>query len=266
MAFNNSQNNSREGTNVNTKGLSFFNSVGFEKSALLVGYWNSLISIKMHPALDPSKQTETKKFNYDQVISTALTIEKAFILATKIEKDILPAIINNEQKSVAVPVGADSLLLVSTGKDLTGAIAPYLAIHKSLNQKTKLPELSMYYFFNTDMCIEDYDEKTGTFEIGLSLNAELMTFLNLLKTSIIGLSNVTAHASRCVDKYFKDKLNSDIGEIATKLGVPTAGGNYYQKRKDIFSSGESWENKSTTEQQPATERLDNIEDIENFLD
>jgi len=269
MAFNtnNGQNNSREAANVNTKGLSFFNKDGYDGgAAFLIGYWNGLISLRMHPALELSKQTETRKFDYEKVVSTALTPEKAFILATKIEKEILPAIEKDEAHSVGIPVGSDSLLIVSTGKKLIGSIAPYIAIHKSLDPKTKLPSMSMYYSFNSDISIDNYDETTGAFEMGPSLNAELMVFLNVLKTSIIGLGNSTVHASRCVDKYFKDKLNSDIGEIAGKLGITITGPqkNSYG-RGDIFSNGGRQENSSRTEPQTNVENLSNIDDIEKFL-
>lgn len=270
MAFNsnNGQNNSKEKANVNTTALQMMNKDGFDGgSTLVLAYWNSLISIKIHPALELSKQSETKRFDYEKMVSTAISLEKAHILITKIEKDILPAIEKSENKVVGIPVGADSLLVIGTGLKLTGEINPYLAIHKSLDPKTKKPELSMVYSFNKDMSIDDYDVETGTFEVGKNLNAELMIFVSVLKSSIIGLSNAIVHSSRCVDKYFKDKLSGDIGEIANKLGVETvsSGRSSYPKRQDIFSSGGKSSESANLDTLPRVENLDHIDDIDKFL-
>lgn len=53
MKFNNnSNNNARDAVNVNTRGIQLSNSEGFMPSTMVFGFWNSMISIKIHPALE----------------------------------------------------------------------------------------------------------------------------------------------------------------------------------------------------------------------
>lgn len=267
--FNNQQNNSKDALNVNTRGPQFMNKDGFDPSTLLIGFWNDMISIKIHPALEKSKQTESKVFDYEKVVNTALTLEKATILKEQIEKKILPAIENDEDKKVGVPVGGDSLIVVGTGKDMTGKISPYIAIHKSLDAKTRKPEMSIHYEFSRGTAIEDYDAKTGEFTLVKDIHGELNIFLEILKASIAGLSNCQTHSSRYVDKFYRSKLLNDISEIAAKLGISTNSygnkGGYYNKNKnDVFAKQNNSSNQSL-DSEPQLETLNNINDIDGFL-
>ena len=78
MAFTNQQANSNDRVSVNTRGLQFYNTEGFEPSTLVLNYWNdNMFSIKIHPAKEQSKQTEREKFDYEKSTSSALSITKA---------------------------------------------------------------------------------------------------------------------------------------------------------------------------------------------
>jgi len=265
MNFGNLQNNAKDQVNVNTRGVQFMNKEGFDPSTLLVGYWNEMISLKMHPALEKSKQTESKVFDYEKVISTAITLEKAITLCDGIVKKIFPAIEKGEQASVGVPVGSDSLIVVSTGVTMTGSVRPYIAIHKALDEKTKKPEVSIYYEFGQSYTVDNYDEKTGSFEVTKGINSELYLFYEILDAAKLGMSNAIAHSIRVVDKYYRDRMMNDIGEIAAKLGVSTGNTkNSYRGKKDIFGSeGTSLTNGGGDA--ASVEKLNNISEIDEFL-
>ena len=237
-----SQNNDKDNQiSVNTRGYQFMNRDGFEPSSLQVGAWNENMSLRINPMLEPSKQTETRIFDYDRYVSTALTLEKAMLLLYKIEKEIIPAIENDIDKSIGIQVGGDSLVVVGTGKRLTGSIRPFFAIHKSLNPDTKKPEMSMFYEFKATSSIDDYNESTGTYSLSESVYTEFKLFVFLLKSFINFGSNFAAHANRFVQRFSNSKLMSTVNAIGQKVGVPTneynSGGGY--RRSNIFDQPSS---------------------------
>ena len=92
-----------------------------------------MLSIRINPALEKSKQVDGRVFDYDKYVATSLTKDKVMMLLYKIEKDIKPAITAGEDKTVGVQVGGDSLFVVGTGVKMTGSVKPFAAVHKSLN-------------------------------------------------------------------------------------------------------------------------------------
>lgn len=243
--FGTSQNNDKDNqVSVNTKAYQFMNREGFEPSSLTVGSWNENLSLRINPMLEPSKQSDNRVFDYDRFVTTALTLEKAMLLLYRIEKDLLPAVESGEDKSIGIQVGGDSLLVVGTGKRLTGSIRPFLAIHKSLNPDTKKPELSMFYEFRSASSIDDYDETTGSYKISDSVYTEFKVFVNLLKSFINLGGNFTAHASKYNDRFYNTKLLNSVTAIGQKVGAQLPGGNNGSygnsfKRGNIFSQPSS---------------------------
>jgi hypothetical protein len=120
------ENNGRDKDNINTSGIQFSNKDGFVSSALVLGYWNDKLSIKLHPALEASKQTENNTFDYERATITSLTVEKMQTLLNGIEDFIFPAITAGEEKNISVIVNLSSLVTIGTGLSLTGKITPYL--------------------------------------------------------------------------------------------------------------------------------------------
>lgn len=222
MAYS-TQNNSRDKDrkdDVNTRGIAFYNKEGFDPSALSIGFWNdAFLSLKINPALEKSKQTQSRVFDYEKTVSTALTIPLMKLLSHSIKTWVLPAIEAGEDKSISVQVGGDSLVTVGTGKRLTGDIRPFIAIHKSLNPSTKKPELSIFYEFNRQHVIEDFNESTGDYALQSNIHSELLTFIDIIDASIAALSKGGVHATRVVMKFFNDRLMNSINAIGTKVGA-----------------------------------------------
>lgn len=266
MNYGNTQNNNQNDTN--TRGYQFKNKDGFEPSTLMFGFWNHMISLKMYPALPKDKQTESKTYNYEKVIATAITPEKAITLYKKMESKIFPAIANKTNASTGVIIGKDSLLVVGTGVGITGEVRPYIAIHKSLNEKTKKPEVSMHYEFIRSTSVDDYDESNGAFTVEQDIHAELILFYELLKDSKSALSNSIAHSLRAVNKFYNDRVLNDLAVISSALGITTKRGSYSRNSNssDVFSTDTNNSNNNhSNDSSTPVEELNNIDEIEQFL-
>lgn len=267
MAFNTAQNNGRDNqNNTNTRGPQFSNKNGFDPSTLQLSYWNEMISIRISPALEPSKQTETKVFDYEKTVSTAINIEKATMLISAIKEHIIPAIEAGENKDIAFSINGDSLMAIGTGKRLTGEIRPFVAIHKSLNPDTKKPEMSIFYEFKQNQYIDNYDEKTGSYNVLNHIHAEFITFYKCITASVLAMSNAFVHSSRMVNKYFNDKLSNNVLAIANKVGADvgyTSNKSTYSRNNVIdFNSGHS--SQPTTTQPAETANVNRVGSLEEF--
>jgi hypothetical protein len=275
MKFNNSNNNSRDAVNVNTRGPQFMNADGFFPSTMLFGYWNEMISIKMHPALEKSQQTDSKRFNYEEVVSTAITLEKATTLADKIENDVLPAFKEGNEVFRGIPVGGDSLIGVGT-KNHNDKMVSFVAIFKALDETTKKPEVAIYYEFKAGYTVDDYNPESGQFNVTQNVPGELTLFLHALRSAVNGLVNANAHATRAVDKWFRDRITNTLDEIGSKVGVEArskgnfggGGGNY--KSRDIFGGGGNSAPKNNAAADldggdASFSKLSNINEIDQFM-
>lgn len=275
MKFNNnSNNNARDAVNVNTRGIQLSNSEGFMPSTMVFGFWNSMISIKIHPALEKSQQSDSRRFNYDEVVATTLTLEKTAILLNKIETEILP-VYGTQSVFKGVSVGGDSLAGVGLRMNADGTSSTaYFGIFKSLDENTKKPETVMYYEFKSAYTIDDYDPETGDFKMTQNVPGELLLFTSALRAAVSALTNANAHATRTVDKWFRDRLMNTMEEIGSKVGVaPKSKGNWGNngggfKSKNVFGNdggGQSQASELDNPANAAVSQLSNIDDINQFM-
>jgi hypothetical protein len=258
--LNNGQNNSKETMSINTKSIQLMNRDGFMPSTLVLGYWNDLLSIKIHPPLEKSKQTDTRYYNYEEKINTALTVDKAQVLVTQIERLLMPAIRNDEEKNVAVIVSKDSLVLIGTGKKLTGSIKPYIALFKGLDPATKRTDNYLCYEFKSTKFVLDYDYETGECETTDDNISEFLLFYTLLKSYVSAQSNSIVQTIRYVDRFYNDKLVNNIHSIMSKLGIqidyPSKGRR--TSKPDVFGAISSG---NTTPSIPVEE----VDDLEAYI-
>ena len=269
MNFAKQRNNTRE-VNVNTRGLTFSNSEGVAPSTMLVGYWNGFISLKFHPALEESKRTEQKIFDYDVAMSTALTPEKALVLVDAINTKILPAFKEKKNASTGVPVGADSLISVGVvvKDDVPTA---YVGLYKSLDETTKKPESYILYNLRSGYTVDDYDAETGNFTVTEQVPQELVLFAETLKASVGALTNANAHTSRTVDRWFREQMTSKLNEIGGKLGIEGnsfggGGGGSFNRKSDVFANSSSSKSSSDVNLEDASlTKVNNFDEIDKFM-
>lgn len=263
------QNNSKERESVNTRGVVFKNKDGYDPSALTIAYWDGLMSLKFNPALEPSKQTETAVYDYEKTISTAFNVEKIAFLLKRIKTVIIPAIEANEDKSIGMNVGGNSLISIGTGKSLTGEIRPFIALHKSLDPTTKKAEMGILYEFRRNQSIDDYNPKTGEYSLVEGVHSELDAFITILQASIFALTNAFSHADRFVNKYFNDKQWNLLNDMAEKIGCPSqrnTGNKGYNSKPSIdFGASSNNTNSKGVTSDVVDETLDGLDDMADFM-
>lgn len=256
--------NNKDEKSVNTRGIQFKNKLGFDPSTVSFAFWNDMLSIRMNPALPQDQQTNNKVYDYDKTVSTALSVSKVALLLEKVTKEVIPALSAGENKTVGVVVGGDSLVCVGTGKALTGEIKPYISIHKSLNQETYKPEMSIYYEFNKEQSIDDYNAETGKYVCGAEQYPEITVMVAVLKAAMMAMTNAEAHSARHVNQWANDRTNKTLNAIAEKIGAPVpsyGGGTSYNRNTISFSNRPSEDTSSNT----TTEMIDDISAIDAFL-
>ena len=265
MAFGST--NNKEEKSTNTRGIQFKNKNGFDPCAVSFSFWNDMLSIRMNPALPENQQSNTRVYDYDKTVSTALSATKISLLLDRVTKIIVPAIEAGEDKTVGIVVGGDSLVCVGTGKAMTGEIRPYISIHKSLNQDTMKPEMSIYYEFNKEQSIDDYNAETGKYKCVEGLHAEFITFIAIMKASVAALTNAETHVQRYVNQYSTERSWKTMNSIAEKLGIPIqngSGGVSYSRNNISFSNSSS-NSSSYNEPIADTMTINDINAIDEFL-
>lgn len=269
MAFSSNSGNNQKEVNVNTRSQSFYNSEGFCPSVLVTGYWNSMISLKIHPALDKDKRTNQQVFNYEEVVSTVLTTEKATTLLEKVAQEIIPAMENKQELSRGVTVGGNNVIEIGT-KKIGENMVFFLGIHKGLHAEKMTPETSIYYEFRSSYVIKDYNPESGQYSIEQGQQSEFLIFLGVLRSAVVALTNAVAHSSRHVDKFYRDKVANNLNEIGGKLGLDLGGApggnNRYKSRGDVFGGGGFTNNQQQQDTRTDSEvsSTGDISDLEGF--
>lgn len=238
-----SKNNNRNNDSMNTKGLQFYGAEGKEKSTLIVGHWNELVSLKLHPVLEESKRTSDSKYNYSESIQTSLSPEKCSSIIESIDKFVIPSINEKKQCCKGVIIKGNSLVLIGN-KVVDDESVPFIAILKDIDPETRKPESSLDFDFKPCKYIDDYNLDTGEFNVGFQ-QSDFNLFVSLLRESLKSMSNAVAHSIRNINKFKTKSDTNVIYQIAEKVGVETKyGKKSYGMTDDIFNSNSSSEDKS----------------------
>lgn len=266
LGFTSSQNNAKDKKDVNTRSMyQFMNVNGFDPSTLVVGYWNNMLSLKMHPALPKDQRSEKRVYDYDKKVITSLPADIVRVLIHCIEHNIIPAMESGEAKSVGIQCGADSLITVGTGVKQTGAVRPYIAIHKGIDSETRIANMSIAYEFERGAIIDEYDATTGKYSGTTDVHNEFYLFIDMLKASIYAMSGATAHSIRVADSWIRDKYLANQSAIASKLGVSLSSGysSGYNKSSSRVSFGS--QSQETESSYANSETLSSMDDLDSEI-
>lgn len=257
-------------TNTNTRsGISFKNSEQGAKfkAALNYVFWNGMVTMRFHPLLEESKQSDFRKFDYDQYAQATVTVDRLATMAEYIDTKLVPALLAGEETNYGFPmsVSSNALMLLGTTKDDEGEVVPYVGLIPDINPETRKPIDFIAVQFEDNQVIQDYNIETGFFEkasefpkgyVGLKL------FSTLLKSSVTALTNAETHAMRTVQRSWHDR-------VAGALNINQGGNSGYNKggnaNSSIFNSPSSSNNQGTSSAKvnelpsdPSSEELDNL--------
>lgn len=255
--MNNQQAGSKDAKqNVNTRGIQLYNTEGFDPTTLVLDYWNdSMFSIKLHPAKEKSKQTDREKFDYEQVVSTALSMNKAVEILSYCDK-IWDAHVAKEEVSCYVNISGVNLLGIGT-KNIDDKNVIFFAIHKQLNDN-RIPQMSMYYEFLPGEIITNYDPTTGTFGKEASGRGEFELFVRYLSNGIDSMGKSISHSIRVVDNFFRKRLEDKIDSVMAATGAQNnyannGGGNRRSNGGSSLFNGDSNSSNASAMSKPGAE-------------
>lgn len=276
MAFQNQNNKQTE--SVNSRGFQFFNKDGFDPSTMIISFWNQQLVIKMHPAKEESKQTESSVYDYDKSINLVIPPVIAKSIANISKTKLLPALEKGEEYTVGFVVGANSVLTLSTGVKRFGTLKPYALISRGIQQGSLVAEDTQAYEFNQNMVIFNYIGEGKNEDIDfMPYYGELYYFIEVLdhmSSAILGIEN---HARRFVDKRFNDNVFELYKAIANHIGANFYNSNGQYSNKGTGSENPFWDNynksnkaQSSTASQNANVgvtpvEVDSIEGLESFM-
>lgn len=217
---NNQGNNGYKEAKVNTSGFEFrnYNSTlqvsGFDQK-----FYNDSMSIQFFPELPANLQTEKKKLDYNNPISTLLVPEKAMMLYLAYKEKFLPAIEAGEEYSASVIIADVNALRISTGVADTGEVRPYIQLVKGINPDTLISEVEIKYEFKPTNLIDNYNPSTGAFGGKQVRFAELDLVMENMREFVLAIGNAQVHASRVVNRYMNDRISGNIEKIGEKVGA-----------------------------------------------
>lgn len=188
--------------------------------ALRITYFDDMVRLAFAPELPKEMQTETRRYDYEHDVMTALTRAKCNELCNLYIEKIRPAIQNCEDISVGVSLATVNLLQVGTGV-VDGVPHPYIAFYKGLDPNSLVvpKETSLKFEFNTGEYILGYDPETGDFKERVITCNEIDLFFHDLMNIRDASSNAYIHTDRVVNRYWKDTLDSKLNRIGEANGL-----------------------------------------------
>lgn len=257
MEFFNNNQNKNEKKSVNTTGVQFYNneSILFP-STLIVGGWNTMLTLKIHPAKDKTQQSSSSIYDYEKNVQCALTGEQAFLLAKAIKEKVIPSIGGNENITVGVTVGTNNMVVISNG--VGKKCNPFLAIYRNINNNFE-PEVKIYYEFNCGDIIANYEEVKSENIRKETVPHELMYFGEILMEYAKSFGNATYHSIRYQDRYYREKQVEVSKALANNLGISSSN-NGYQRRQN-----NSPFNSVPAQQEASVENVSSMDSLDSFL-
>lgn len=250
----NNNNSNKKPKSVNTRNRRLSNISSPMASLMELGYWDSMVTVRIHPALPKEMQSDTKKYDDENFLQSSISPVNILILIEGIEEKVIPAIKQGENAQVNVIIGGDTVFQVAT-KNIEGKQITLATIAKGLDATTRKPTSVISYHFAEKPYLESYDYTSGEFEAGDDKLAELNLFLHHLKAHTTANTNAFVHAHRVVDRIFREKL---LGE------TPSGYTNNSGSTNSVFSGGGS--NTTSTTETFSTEKLDNPDALSKFMD
>ena len=263
--FNNNQNSESTKRSGSTKGAHMINPRQATPCAMDISYYDDMVRIQFAPELPAGKQTETRRYDYENVLITALTRAKCNELCNAYKAVIRPAIENCEDATISISLAGTNLFMVGTGVT-DDTPHPYICLCKDLNPETLIApnDKRMKYEFNTGEYVLGYNPNTGEYKSRVITCNEIDLFFHDLENIRNASSNAYVHTDRVVNRYTRDTLDSKINRIGEKMGLDLSTKTKYTRggggRGSIFDNMTSSSN-----EQPTSAPITSIDDIDALM-
>lgn len=201
-------NNSKQNKiNINTVGLQLYNAdSSFSPSTISLSLWNKAVVVAINPAKPEAERTASSVYDYEKKTQLVLDPESMITLSNIIDKDILPAIENDEFTSVnkGITVGKDSAITVNVAKKDDKDIV-YIAIYKGIDSSYNAKEKA-YFVFKDTTILSNYtgnSEDNDNMKI-TSKYSSVELFSAILRNYAESLANGVRHTIK-MDNMYKSK-------------------------------------------------------------
>ena len=277
MAFNNNYNSGNFASNseqqkrsVSTKAFHGVCGKSATPCALDVSYYDDMVRLTFSPELPEGSRTETRRYDYENNIMTALTRAKCNELCNLYQTVIRPAIQNCEDIAVALQLANVNILQVGTGV-VNGIPHPFIAFYKGIDTNRVAPkETSFKYEFNTGEYILGYNPETGEYKDVVITCNEVDLFFNDLMNIRDASSNAYVHTERVVNKYWKDTLDTKLNRIGEQAGLdlsakPRYGNNGGGGKGSLFDNQSGYNSNYNNTQNPTSSPIVSLDELDEVL-
>ena len=232
MAFmSNYQNKKSDSNSITTS----FTTVSSETSTLRISGWNQNISLRIAPTTGVNANG-MREYSKDKFGQSALSHEKAKLLATKYEEEMKPLIekykvdgIFPGKQSISVQAGnPDKPNIISIEFDLDDKNRPgmFLAIYQNVGENGVAQQMSSFrHHFKTTPYLKNYNPGTGEAIKAEDTFADFNNFMDIIKTptntlpiGYHGQKYVTEWAEKLGGKSSFTNNNSMGGGFGTSNG------------------------------------------------
>ena len=191
MAFVNNQQNKKSDANSITTS---FTTVSSETSTLKISGWNQNISIRIAPTTGVNANG-MREYSKDKFGQTALSHEKAKLLATKFEEEMKPLIdkykvdgIFPGKQSISVQVGtSEKPNIISIEFDLDDKNKPgmFLAIYQNVGSNGVAQQMSSFrHHFKTTPYLKNYNPASGEAITAEDAFADFNNFMAIMTITV----------------------------------------------------------------------------------
>lgn len=217
MAYYN--NNNEEKRDVNTRGFRTTNGKSDPASAFEWQYQGEMLKLIFTDELPKDKQTEKRRYDYDNSWITCVTRVKCLDLVRQMRERLFKAVEEKKDCFVSVTVAEVNQFGVGVRFNKDGVENFYAKLIRNISPETLVTTDEMSYEFKKGEVIVDYDNTTGKFGKREITNSEFLLFLNDMDAFVVATSKAFNHANRSVDKAYKDMISGDIRAIGKKVGA-----------------------------------------------
>ena len=239
MAFINNKSNSNK-INTTTKVFQIYNPEGEDASTLTMGYWNTYVTFKINPALDPSQRDASKVYNYDV---TASVIANAEVVTTLNEalREFRISASKGRTESIAVVAG-QYVIKIGQCADYDGMEGQYYLGLFEVDDKL-VQTGSLFYVFNANVSDDSvamigWDENSGKPAEDVAYESQWTMFNNFIELAAKEVVMGGAHGSNVTTNVGITKLTSAIDYLKSLVEMIVGkGGNSSSEPKSSGGFG-----------------------------